>query len=64
MGTSEYDFSHSLKGDLSLNSKFTHLLTINLPNLIPLPLDDVKQFNCLLKAFLVNKYFFTLIVAT
>ena len=37
---------------------------MDLPNLISLLLDDVRQVNCFLKVFLVKKYFFTLIPAT
>ena len=61
MGSSEYGLSHSLKGDQTSNSKFTHLLIMDLPNLIPLLLDNVRQVNCLLKVFLVKKNFSTLI---
>ena len=64
MGSIENGLSHSLKGDQSSNSKFTHLLIMDLPNLIPLLLDNVRQVNCLLKVFLVKKHFFTLIAAT
>ena len=64
MGSSEYGLSHSLKGDQSSNSKFTHLLIMDLPNLIPLLLDNVRQVNCLLKVFLVKNLFFTLMAAT
>ena len=37
---------------------------MDLPNLISLLLDDVRQVNCFLKVFLVKKHFFTLIPAT
>ena len=64
IGSSEHGLSHSLKGNQSSNSKFTHLLIMDLPNMIPLLLDNVRKVNCLFKVFLVKKHFFILTAAT
>ena len=58
MVSGEYGLSHSLKGDKNSNSKFTHLLIIDLPNLTPFLLDNVRQVNFLSKVSLIKKTFF------